>query len=72
MSKFWMKIGVLVLTLLLFTLLILQNVTPVAVKLLFWSFPLPLIVVMMLFFLGGFVVGLVIASFTYYKRLRER
>ncbi|URA10464.1 LapA family protein [Thermospira aquatica] len=60
MSRFWVKIGSVVGILFLFIVLILQNVTVVAVKLFFWSFQLPLIVLMLISLLVGFVVGLLV------------
>ncbi|URA09319.1 LapA family protein [Thermospira aquatica] len=60
MSRFWVKITSVVILLLLFIILILQNVTTVAVNLFFWSFQLPLIVLMLISLLVGFVVGLLV------------
>lgn len=68
MSRFWVQVGILVGILVLLSILILQNVTMVVVSLLFWSFQLPLIVVMLLFFLGGFVVGILVAALAQFKR----
>ncbi|NPV38755.1 hypothetical protein BREVNS_1875 [Brevinematales bacterium NS] len=68
MSRFWVQVGILVGVLVLLSVLILQNVTMVVVSLLFWSFQLPLIVVMLLFFLGGFVVGILVMALAQFKR----
>ncbi len=60
MSRFWIKIGSVIVLLLLFIILILQNVTTVAVNVFFWSFQLPVIVLMLISLLVGFVVGLLV------------
>ncbi|MCX7883356.1 MAG: LapA family protein [Brevinematales bacterium] len=72
MSHFWVKVGILVGILLLLSVLILQNVASVVVNLFFWSFQLPLIVVMILFFLGGFVVGIIVAALAHTKSAEPR
>ncbi|MFN4216065.1 MAG: LapA family protein [Brevinematales bacterium] len=71
MSKFWVRVGIVIVTLLLLTILILQNVVMVNIQLLFWSFPLPLIVVMLFFFIGGFIVGLVVAGAALFSRVNR-
>jgi|GEM_PF-2212044 uncharacterized integral membrane protein len=60
MSRFWVNVSILIAVILLFIILILQNVTMVPVNLLFWSFQIPLIVLMLICLLGGFVIGLLV------------
>ncbi|MFN3659658.1 MAG: LapA family protein [Brevinematales bacterium] len=71
MSRFWVQVGIVVGVLILLSILILQNVTMVAVNILFWSFQLPVIVVMLLFFLGGFVVGILVAALVQFNRIGQ-
>jgi len=60
MSRFWVNVSILIAVILLFIILILQNVTMVPVNLLFWSFQIPLIVLMHICLSGGFVIGLLL------------
>lgn len=68
MSHFWVKIWTLVAILLFLIVLILQNAGSVGVTLLFWSFQLPLIVVMLLFMLMGFIVGILVTALANMKK----
>ncbi len=66
-----LKLIGIILILLILVLLIVQNLSVAAIHLLFWKFSLPVIAMILIFILLGFLLGLLTAGFWFPSRLSK-
>jgi len=68
MSRVWMKVAGVIIVFALVMILMVQNASPVGLRVFFWGFSLPLIVLLFITFMLGVVVGLVLMSLSLRKK----
>jgi uncharacterized integral membrane protein len=64
------SVAVIITILVLFTVFVFQNVHTVALKIFFWEFQMPLILMIFLLFVAGFVFGVLFSNFSRAFRAR--